>query len=218
VHNVQLSREAKHRLRVITYYLQCGKASLTCRHFGIVRSYLYKWLKRYDPRNLRSLENLSRRPHRMRRVTYDQGFVSTVRKLRTDYPRYSAAKLAVILKRDFDTSYSAATVGRVIRRFGLYFSRVIRRQRARKASVRAWIKRKPYELKATKPHQVIEFDMKHIRFEDRKWYAFVAVDILTKEAVIHGRYQFVIPTGQAGPATSSEAFWQEYLCRQRQWK
>jgi putative transposase len=118
-------------------------------------------------------------------MTHDQSFVGVVRKLRTDYPRYSAAKLAVILRRDFDMAYSAATVGRVIRRFGLYFSRVIRRQRARKASVRAWIKRKPYELKATKPHQVIEFDMKHIRFEDRKWYAFVAVDILTKEAVIH---------------------------------
>jgi putative transposase len=48
-----------------------------------------------------------------------------------------------------------------------------------------WKQRKPYLLKADKPRSVIEFDMKHIYLGGVKQYAFVAVDIFTKEAVIH---------------------------------
>jgi hypothetical protein len=87
---VKLSREAKHRLTVIEYYLKHRSVALTCRHFGICRSYFYKWYRRYDPRNLTTLENLSRRPYRVRPATYNTGLVSLVRKLRTDYPRMSA--------------------------------------------------------------------------------------------------------------------------------
>jgi transposase InsO family protein len=62
VRNVQLSREAKFRLRVIEHYLLTTKnVSLTCRHYAITRSYFYKWYKRFNPKNLSSLEDLSRR-------------------------------------------------------------------------------------------------------------------------------------------------------------
>ena len=45
-----LSRMGKQRLKRMVYYQANGeKASLTCRHFGIDRSTLYIWLKRYDP-------------------------------------------------------------------------------------------------------------------------------------------------------------------------
>lgn len=183
--SVSLSREAKHRLRVIEYYLNCHSVALTCRHFGICRSYFYKWLKRFDPRNLKSLEDLTRRPHKLRNVTYDYELVSLVRKLRQDYPRFSAKKLAVILKRDFNYYYSAATIGRIIQRFKLFFSKVARIARQRKGGIKSWITRKPYDLKANGPRQVIEFDMKHIYLSGVRRYAFVAVDIFTKEAVIH---------------------------------
>lgn len=92
--SVSLSREAKHRLRVIEYYLNCSSVALTCRHFGITRSYFYKWHKRFNPRDLRCLQDLSRRPHKVRGVTYSYEFIKIIRKLRTDYPRFSAKKLA----------------------------------------------------------------------------------------------------------------------------
>ena len=48
--SVSLSKEAKQRLRVIDYYLSCHSVSLTCRHYGISRSYFYKWYKRFNVR------------------------------------------------------------------------------------------------------------------------------------------------------------------------
>lgn len=177
VRSVSLSREAKHRLTIIEYYLKGANVSLTCR--------FYKWLKRYDPKRLASLENHSCRPKRVRSATYDYQLVRLVRKLRQDYPRYSSKKLAVILRRDFGIYFSAATIGRIIKKFNLFFSGVVRLARQRRAGVKSWVMRKPYHLKATKPHQVIEFDMKHIYVMGTKKYAFVVVDIYGKEALAH---------------------------------
>ncbi len=184
--SVSLSKEAKHRLRVIEYYLNCHSIALTCRHFGICRSYFYKWYKRYNPRYLASLESRSTKPHRARQATYDTSFVSLIRKLRTDYPYLSAKKLARIVFRDYGIGYSAATIGRVIKRFGLYFRAAILASKKRAArQIQVWKQRKPYMLKADRPRSVIEFDMKHIYLGGVKQYALVAIDIFTKEAVIH---------------------------------
>jgi putative transposase len=183
--SVNLSREAKHRLRVIEYYLGCHSVALTCRHFGICRSYFYKWYKRFNPKDLSSLESMSRKPHRVRSATYDSNFVSLIRKLRTDYPSYSAKKLAVIVFRDYGIKYSAATIGRIIQRFMLYFSQVVHLRNHRKGGKRSWITRKPFNLYADGPRQVIEFDMKHIWSANHRHYAFVAVDVFTKQATVH---------------------------------
>jgi len=185
IRNVRLSRGAKHRLEIMEYCQRVGNVSLTCRHYGIARSYFYKWSSRYNPHNLSSLEDLSRRPKRVRQATYNYDLIKLVRKLRTDYPIYSSKKLSVILRRDFNLSYSASTIGRIIKKFGLYFAEALKLAKARsKAVVRSWIKRKPHNLKANGPRQVIEFDMKHIWASGHQHYAFVAVDIFSKEALI----------------------------------
>lgn len=182
----KLSHEAKHRLRVIDYYLKTRNVSLTCRHFGICRSYFYKWYNRFNPKDLTSLESRSRRPKHTRPVTYNTKFIKLIRKLRTDYPYLSAKKLARIVWRDYGISYSAATIGRIIKRYKLYFRAAVQASRKRsKRAQQVWKKRKPYNLKATKPRSVIEFDMKHIYLGGVKHYALVALDIFTKEAVIH---------------------------------
>lgn len=187
IRSVRLSRQAKHRLAIIEHYQnKTSNVSLTCRHYSISRSYFYKWYARYNPKNLASLENQTTRPRRVRPATYNASFVNLIRKLRTDYPSYSAKKLARIVFRDYDETYSAATIGRIIKRFGLYFAAKIKiyKQRA-KIAQRAWKRRKPYLLKADRPRSVIEFDMKHIYLGGVKQYAFVAIDVLTKELVIH---------------------------------
>jgi len=186
IRSVKLSKEAKHRLNIIEYYLNCHNVSLTCRHYGICRSYFYKWYGRYNPKYLISLENVSTRPHRVRQATWDIKFINLIRKLRTDYPYLSAKKLARIVFRDYDVIYSASTIGRIIKRFNLYFrAKIIASKKRAKKTIAVWKKRKPYLLKADKPRSIIEFDMKHIYLGSVKHYAFVAVDIYTKEAVIH---------------------------------
>lgn len=187
IHSVKLSKQAKHRLGIIEHYLRVThNVSLTCRHYAITRSYFYKWYRRYDPKYLGSLESRSRRPRRVRPATYDTSFVTLIRRLRTDYPSYSAKKLSRIVQRDYGITYSAATIGRIIARFKLYFRATLQLSRRRAHRARQiWKQRKPYLLKADKPRSVIEFDMKHIYLGGVKQYAFVAVDIYTKEAVIH---------------------------------
>lgn len=187
IRDVKLSRAAKFRLKVIEHYLYVTRnVALTCRHFGLARSYFYKWFRRYNPRFLGSLEDVSRRPKQVRQVLYDSAFVSLVRKLRTDYPSYSSKKLAVILRRDYGCLFSAATIGRVIQRFKLYFSQVPRLRKLHKISRKIQVVRKPHGLKAAGPRSLIEFDMKHIWVPGScTRYAFVAVDVVTKQAVIH---------------------------------
>ncbi len=187
LNNVQLSRDARFRLTVIEHYLfKTKNVSLTCRHFAITRSYFYKWYKRYNPGYLKSLESMSTRPKQVRSVTYDLDFVRLIRKLRTDYPSYSSKKLAVVVNRDYGYDYSYGTIGRIIQKFKLYFSKAIRLRKRHATAKRLVRIRKPYNLRAVKPHSLIEFDMKHIWMPGAGTrYAFVAVDVVTKQAVIH---------------------------------
>ncbi len=185
--SVKLSKHAKHRLRVIEHYLyKTSNVSLTCRHFAISRSYFYKWYRRYNPKDLSSLEDKSRRPHRVRSTNYNYSLVKIVKKLRQDYPSYSSKKLSVILKRDWDLNYSHSTLGRVIKKYSLYFRAkiVLSKQRSKRA-IEVWKKRKPFNLKLSEPRTILEFDMKHIYIGGNKQYAFVTVDIRSKRAAIH---------------------------------
>jgi len=184
---VSLSREARFRLKIIEHYLnKTRNVSLTCRHYAITRSYFYKWHRRYNPRNLATLEDRSRRPYSLRPATYNYSLVKLIRRLRTDYPSYSSKKLAVILLRDFGIDFSHSTVGRIILKYKLYFRATLRyaRKRSRRA-LEVWKQRKPYGLTADAPAKVIEFDMKHIFVSGRKHYAFVAIDVFTKQVCLH---------------------------------
>ena len=68
IYTKKLSKEAKHRLKIIDFFfLKVDKnVSLTARHFGVTREYIYKWLKRFSPKHLESLEDESRRLHHTR--------------------------------------------------------------------------------------------------------------------------------------------------------
>ena len=61
----EISREAKARLKFLEFS-NGHSVSLTCRHFGISRSTFYRWKKRYNPKNLQSLEDRPRTPKKKR--------------------------------------------------------------------------------------------------------------------------------------------------------
>ena len=48
------------------FYRKTENVALTCRHFGISRQTFYRWLRRYQPLDLTSLEERSHCPHRRR--------------------------------------------------------------------------------------------------------------------------------------------------------
>jgi putative transposase len=110
-----------------------------------------------------------------------------------DTATYSAKKLACIFRRDYPDKpkfhLSRATIGRIIAKFKLFFSEVVKQhQRRSKAAKKAWSKlkqRKPYGLVAAKPRSLIEFDMKHVNLNSKRYYAFCAIDVYTRESLIH---------------------------------
>lgn len=57
-----------------------------------------------------------------------------------------------------------------------------RRKPAGKAAGR---KKKPYNLKARRPHEIIEFDMKQINLPGKTLYALCAIDQYTRRPVVH---------------------------------
>jgi hypothetical protein len=68
---IDVSPKARQRLRWFDYYrAHEGNAALTCRYFGISRQTFYRWKRRYDPHNLKSLEDGLHRPHRRRQPTW----------------------------------------------------------------------------------------------------------------------------------------------------
>lgn len=192
----KLSREAKQRLRIIDWYrLESPKfsadgkpnASLTCRRFGIHRSYLYRWLSRFGNGGLRALEDRSRSPKRRRQPGYGAAMVSKIREIRKDNPSWSAKKIRVVLTWETDGVPSAATIGRIIKKHNMFYRADIkaRRRRSKKGKKTAERLRKPYGLRATGPNEIIEFDMKHISLPGRKLYALCGIDQYTRRPVVH---------------------------------
>src|SRR3989344_7690276 len=62
-----LSKDARKRLEWFTWYEGHGKnASKTTRHFGISRQCFHEWKRRFDGKDLRTLERASGAPRRAR--------------------------------------------------------------------------------------------------------------------------------------------------------
>jgi transposase InsO family protein len=190
-----LSPEAKHRLDIMDFYY--GKsaqydrfsrknATVTCRHFGISRSYFYKWLNRYDKSNLKTLESRSTRPNKCKTNNWSSFLIEEVTKIREAHPTYSSKKISVILNRDLELCASASTVQRIINNFNLYFNLNTKAKRTKLSQSENIHKvRKPLDLKTNPPNRVVEFDMKHIHTTSKTYYAFVGIDFITKQTVIH---------------------------------
>ena len=60
-----------------------------------------------------------------------------------------------------------------------------RKKRRKRAGKTAERRRKPYNLRATEPNQIIEFDMKHIHLPGKKLYALCGIDQYTRRPEVH---------------------------------
>ena len=98
VRALELSREAKHRLRMMMWYDEHGRnAALTCRHFGISRDTFYRWLRRFQQFGPGGLENGRHRPKNVRKPTWTRDLENAVLELRRLTPGWGKDKLVVLL-------------------------------------------------------------------------------------------------------------------------
>jgi transposase InsO family protein len=179
-----LSKAARMRLGWIEFcQAHEGNVSLTCRHFGIARSTLHRWLARYAPRDLTTLEDHDRAPRSRRTPTIPLPSVDLALELRDERPAWSKYKLSVVLERDFGVVVSPSSVGRILSRYGRIEAKAsMRRKRA--AVGRNKRKRRPKGFCASAPGELVQVDTKHLNLPwSVKRYHFEAIDLATRMKV-----------------------------------
>lgn len=186
-----LSDAAELRLLCVEHALSTS-ATEAARIFGRSRATVYRWLRRYDPHNLRSLESRTRRPRRTRRRQWTAAQEQAVLRMRTHAPRCGKAKLRVLLAME-DIVLSESAVGRILtslrRRELLVEPQVVRVRHPKPA--RPYATRVPRDKRHPEhPGELVQLDTVHLRpvpgLERRQ---FTAVDVVSRYAVVGVRSQ-----------------------------
>ena len=158
---------ARQRVKWMDYYRGHGNnAALTCRYFGISRQTFYRWKRRYNPRDLTSLEERSHRPRRLRQPTWSRELALVVLHLREQYPWWGKDKLVVLL-RERGWQVSTSMVGRIL---SYLKARGVLREPLRtgvSTHKRLWRRpyaiRKPREYVVRKPGDLVQVDTLDVR-------------------------------------------------------
>ena len=170
------------------FYAEHQDVGLTCRHFGISRKTLWKWRKRFDPHDLSTLEDESRRPHRVRAPEWLPQLVQAVERLREAYPRWGKDKLVILLRRK-GFQVSTSKVGRILRSLkdrGVIREPVLnRRPRHHTRVPRPYAIRKPKDYTVTRPGDLIQLDTQQQRpLPGQVFYHFGARDTVSRWDVV----------------------------------
>lgn len=119
----RLSVSARERLGWIVTFMEHGQSvSETCENIGISRSTFHRWLERFDPKDLSTLEEKSHEPLTPRVPNVSADAVTLIRAYRQTSPHMGKEKIRALLATEHGITISSSTVGRVIERERLYFA------------------------------------------------------------------------------------------------
>ncbi len=184
-----LSRTATVRLPFLEY-ARTHSVAATCDRFGIARSTFDRWQRRYDPTDLRSLEDRPSRPRQPRRSTWTLTQAEAVRAVREAHPRWGKDKLRPVLAQG-GVPLSVSMVGRILA--DLKRRRVIEeprgpRVRPHARPTRPYAVRKPNDHVAEHPGDLVQVDTMHlIPLPGVQRRQFSAVDVVSRLAVVEVR-------------------------------
>ena len=119
-----LSKGAKQRLEWFLWQQEHGgKVPVTCRRFGLTPKTYYKWAKRYDPANLRTLEDQPKTPVTKRTKEYTPLQYERIVLLRKQFLRYGKMKLLDRYHQEYpeDPTLTLWHVQCIIQDAGLYY-------------------------------------------------------------------------------------------------
>jgi transposase InsO family protein len=195
----ELSQKEFDRLRALRVYGDRGDVKLVCQTFGISRATLYRWLKRFDPKDLSSLREGSRRPRRVRKPLWSRELVRAVKELREEYSRWGKDKL-VVLVRGQGYEASTSTVGRILRHLkqrGELKEPKRRAISAKRKNRRPYGVRKPRDYVAEKPGDLVQVDTLDVRpFPGVTLKQFTARDVISRWDVIEARRRATATTAK----------------------
>jgi transposase len=179
----KLSPRAKVRYKAINLY-SSGDYSLKqiCEIFEINRSTFYRWRKNYRPNRVQSIEDRSRRPHKVRaKVVRNHQVEQQVCPIRRKYPYFGKEKIKRILERDYDINISVSSVGRILTQYRSILPKVkiptkrirtLKKKRTRLAQVKKDMKGMVSEW--------LQIDTIALNLRFTKIFLFSAVDPLSK--------------------------------------
>lgn len=128
--------------------------------------------------------------------------MSLIVSIRKEHPAWSKHKIAVILARDHGVAVSASTVGRVLKRKGLYDMRKSRK-RAKAAGRRKKRQRAEWWMRDAFPGSLVQVDTKHLRGGGNRYYQFTAVDCFSRIAYVR--------VFRSGSSSNAKIFLEELL-------
>ncbi len=179
----KLSPKAKVRYKAINLY-SSGDYSLgqICEIFEINRSTFYRWRKNYIQSRVQSLEDRSRRPHKVRaKVVRNHQVEMQVCQIRRKYPYFGKEKIKRILERDYKINISVSSVGRILTQYRSVLPKVkmqtkrirtLKKKRTRIAQVKKDMKGIVSEW--------LQIDTIELNLRFTKVFLFSAVDPLSK--------------------------------------
>lgn len=185
-----LSREAKRRLAAVRWYEAHGKrVSLTARHFGLSRSTVYDWLRRYEQGGTGGLKERSRRPRNVRQPTWAKDLEQAVLRLREEHPRWGKDKLVVLLREE-GLTVSVSMVGRILSHLKLSGRLLPADLRdpwmGGRSQTRSYAIRKPRDYVPRAPGDLVQIDSADVRLDTAgHWYKhFSARDVISRWDVL----------------------------------
>jgi transposase InsO family protein len=174
----RLSKDAQKRLSWFDFYLSHKKnISLTCRHFGISRDTFYLWKRRFNPRNLQSLEDdkKTRRPKRVREMTTAKWIQEKVYDIRLGDVEKSKYEIQAEL-RDEGIKVGQTAIQKVINKHAelkniQHKKRIRKQHRYKIARIKA-----AKELREKDLGSLVQIDTKYFYVFTQKFYLFTAID------------------------------------------
>ncbi|GKS58167.1 IS481 family transposase [Nitrospira sp.] len=163
----ELSQAARTRLQAVTVWQPTGDWRLVVQVFGLSRASLYRWRRRYQAADLRSLEARSRRPRQIRQPQTPPAVVARLCQLRQQYPRWGREKLRIVLRHE-GLHLSAKTIDRVLARLRatgqlVEPSRPAISTSCRRRGARPYAIRKPRAYAVTAPGNLVQVDTLDVR-------------------------------------------------------
>jgi putative transposase len=187
----ELSQKEIDRLRAIELFKQTGNDKLVCALFGISRATLYRWVKSFNPNDLRSLKEKTRKPVHVRTPNWELNLIIAVRSLREEWPGYGKDKLVPLLKDEYQMIASASTVGRILSYLKKRCELTEPKRNAvsaKRKSKRPYAVRKPKEYIAERPGDLVEVDTLDVRpLPGLILKQFTARDVVSKWDVLMAR-------------------------------
>lgn len=184
------SEPAKFRFHVLKVFYEGGWRAVNLAFPNLARSTLYRWKKAYERsgKRLNSLLPASTRPHHTRIMTVPIAIISLIRNLRESYPRMGKSKIKlfvdVFCEKENIPTVSEATIGRVIKRFNLFFYGKGNGRRVRKELTRRQRIKLCPAPKDVKPGY-LQLDGFKFYYLGKYYYFLTAVEIVSKQAWVN---------------------------------